>query len=425
MIRRIQNVLAENKVVLENFSFLSILQLTNLLLFFLLIPYLFRVLGKENYGIVVFAQTVSNYLSILVNFGLNATATRDISMNRDNPAKRSLVISSVLIIKISFFLISFLTILMLVLITNFFGNHAAVFIFSMLYCLSEALFPIWYFQGIEKMKYITYINLGTRVISAALVFIIIKRADDYYLVPLLLGLGTFIGSVVGLVYILSIKGNRFKWLPVRKIRKSINYNLPMFFSNVSSQVYVNGNRLIVGTILGMQVLAIYDTAERIVNMVKVPLSVIAQVLFPKVSKDSDINFVKRSMKLTTLAYVLIYFLLFILSGKIIYLFTGTFYHRAILITQILGLSIIPISAGLFYSELLLVPFGFLKDYARVRVNSLVLYILILVILFSFNYIGEIQLSLTVILVELFVLYRSYFFSKKNGLLLVTVNDVNG
>ncbi|NMD03315.1 MAG: oligosaccharide flippase family protein, partial [Bacteroidales bacterium] len=130
MIKRIQNVLVENKVVLVNFSFLGILQLTNLIIFIILIPYLYRILGKENYGLVVFAQTVALYFSIIVNYGFNVTATRDISVNRDNQIKRSEIISYVLAIKILFFVISSIPLSLLIFTLKMFKDHPALFYFS-------------------------------------------------------------------------------------------------------------------------------------------------------------------------------------------------------------------------------------------------------------------------------------------------------
>jgi PST family polysaccharide transporter len=424
VIKRVISLIENKKVILENFSFLGILQVSNLIIFFLLIPFLFRVFGKEYYGIVIFAQTLAAYFSIFVNFGLNATAVRDISIYRDDSDKRSAIISSVLILKSIFFIISFLIILILTFFIPFFHLHSAVYIFSMFYCLSEALFPVWYFQGIEKMKYITYINVVTRILSAIAVFIIIDEPADYFLVPLLLGFGAISGSIIGLYIVFRISGNNFKWQSLRMLRKNVDYNLPLFISNISSQAYVNGNRLVIGTFLGMQDLALYDIAERLVNLVKVPLTVIGQVLFPKISRDLNIRFIRKTMIFTTLIYILIYIMLFVSADFVINLFTGSINEAAASVVKVLGLSIIPISAGLFYADLMLIPFGYLKDYGRVRVGSLVLYLIIFIILVIFNLIGVMQLSVSVIIVELFVLLYSYFLTIKNGLIYSAVTIKN-
>lgn len=416
MIKRVKTLVGNNRVVIENFSFLSILQVSNLIIFFLMIPFLFRVLGKENYGVVVFAQTIAAYFSIVVNYGFNATATRDISIFRNEAGKRSEIISSVLILKLGFLITSLVLVLVLVNTIPFLKINTLVFIFSMLYCINEALFPVWYFQGIEKMKYITFLNLGTRIISAFFVFFLIEDSDDYYKVPLILGTGMVAGSIVGLVIVFRIKGNRFIMLPLSRLRGYIIVNFPLFFSNVSSQLYVHANRLVIGTYLGMTDLAIYDVAERIVNIVKVPLVVVGQVLFPKVSRDENTDFIRKAMFITLFIYALVYAFLFALASPLVILITGTPNPMAVMLIRILGLSVLPICAGLFYSELLLIPFGFLKDYARLRTGSLILYLLLLLILSLTNYTGVVQLSLTVVIVETFVFAYSYLLAYRNNLI---------
>ena len=59
-------------------------------------PYLIRVLGKEIYGLIVFAQAVVGYLVILVGFGFNISATKEISIHRDNKEKLNEIVSSVI-----------------------------------------------------------------------------------------------------------------------------------------------------------------------------------------------------------------------------------------------------------------------------------------------------------------------------------------
>jgi len=70
-------------------------------------PYLIRVLGKETYGLVVFVQAIVAYMVILVGFGFNISATREISIHRENKEKLNEIVSSVLIVKSLFFFLPF------------------------------------------------------------------------------------------------------------------------------------------------------------------------------------------------------------------------------------------------------------------------------------------------------------------------------
>jgi len=413
MIKKVTSIVLRNRVILENFSFLGILQVSNLLIFLLIIPYLFRVLGKENYGIVVFAQTIAIYFSIIVNYGFNVTATRDISIYRGDNNKITDVISSILSLKLFFFFISVAILSILVLSIPLLNTHPKVFYLSMLFCLSEALFPIWYFQGIEKMKYITFINVATRVVSAVLIFAFVKQSTDYFLVPLFLGLGTVAGAVIGLYIIFRVHSNRFKFMHVSELVKCVKENVPLFISNVSSQIYVNTNKLIVGSFLGMQEVAIYDVADKIVNLLKVPFFLVAQTLFPRISRDKDIPFVKKVMGFVFILYLIVYSLLFLFANPIIQLFSGMNSPIVTDLLRLLAFSILPIGVGLFFNELILVPFGFLKDYAKMRSSSLVLYLVIIGTLIISKQVGLFQLAGVIITVEIFVLGYSFYLCKKN------------
>jgi len=416
MINKIKANLIQYKVLLENFTFLSVLQISNLLIFLVITPYLFRVLGKESYGLVVFAQTISTYFSILVNFGFTVTATRDISINRDNKQKTSTIISTVLTLKGLFFFLSMAILSILVLSIPLLNRHPKVFFISMLYCLSETLFPIWYFQGIERMKYIAIINIITRILSSCLIFVLIKSADDYIDVPLVLGTGTVLGAVIGLFIVFKRYQHTFKILPVYQLVNSLKENVPLFISNVSSQIYVNANKLIVGSFLGMQDVAVYDIADKIVNLLKVPILLIGQTLFPRVSRDKDVSFVKKAMLFVFLFFIVVYTGVTLFANPLIKIFSGTANINAATLLRLLALSLLPICLGLFFAELLLVPFGKLKDYARMRAFSLFIYLSLIGILIKLHLISLYQLAIVIVIVESFVLFYSYFLCRKNKLI---------
>ncbi len=416
MIKRVKFIINENKILLENFSFLSVLQVSNLLIFLVITPYLFRVLGKENYGLVIFAQTIAIYFSIIVNFGFNVTATRDISIYKAFPDKVNKTISEVLTLKFLFLVLATLILSILVFSIPLLSNHSQVFFYSMLFCLSEALFPVWYFQGIERMKYITFINVGAKLISAISIFIFVKTSEDYILVPLLLGFGTISGVIVGLFIVFRTNKHIYEFPTIVSMKKCIKDNIPLFISNVSSQIYVNANKLIVGSYLGMQDVAIYDIADKIVNIMKVPIGVVGQTLFPRISRTKDVRFVKSAMVLVSVFFIISIAAIFLFSDWIVFLFTGTHNTVAASLLRLLAVSILPVCLGLFFAELLLVPFGKLKDYTKMRTSSLFIYILIIGALAYFRQIGLFQMASAIIAVESFVLVYSFYLCKKNRII---------
>src|SRR5512134_3862244 len=70
-------------------------QAAEMLLPLIAVPYLARVLRPEGWGLVVFAQSFAGWLSLLLEYGFNLSATREIARHRDRPAELTRIISGV------------------------------------------------------------------------------------------------------------------------------------------------------------------------------------------------------------------------------------------------------------------------------------------------------------------------------------------
>lgn len=416
MVSKIRRVLEQNRVVLENFSFLGILQITNLLIFIILIPFFFRVLGKENYGLVVFAQTTALFFSILINFGFNATATRDISVWRNDKERKAEIISTVLLIKSLLFAIALILLTILIIIIPLLSDHFILFYLSMLACLSEALFPLWYFQGIEKMSYLTYINVATRIFSSLLIFFLIKAPQDYYLVPLFLGAGTVSGALIGLYILFMVHKNNFYILSPAKLKSKIRENFPVFISNLSSQIYVNSNKLIIGSLLGVKDVAVYDVGERIMNLVKVPLYVLGQAIFPDISRKRNIKYINQALLIVISFYMVVTITVIILAPYIALLMTGSADTIMVSVMRVLIMSVVPVTFSMFFTDLRLVPFEYYSEYAKTRLLSLFLYLTVAMALIFSKHYTLLTFSWAILVVEVFVVVTAIFFCYKRKIL---------
>jgi len=405
----------KNKILVENFTFLSALQIVNLVLFLITVPYLFRILGSQNYGLIIFAQTIAFYFSIFVNFGFNLTATRDISINREDNFKISEIVSSVLTIKTVLFLISLILMWFLTILVKPLRNNQLLLFLSMAACLSEALFPVWYFQGLEKMKYLTIINVVTRILATILILIVIDSREDYVIYPAILAIGTLMGAVAALAIVFRLHRIEFRILSIMVLYGYFRENILYFFSNISTQIYLNANKIIIGSFLGMVTLAYYDLADKIINIIKVPYSLIGQTLFPKVARDKDFSFLSRIMVFTFIFTVVIVIGIFFFSNPIIKFFSGVGNVNSMNILKILSLTLIPISIGMFYGDILLINYGLKMEYAKMRFFGLFLYLTIFFILYIFDRISVIPIAMNIVIVEVFLAVYSYLLCKRAGI----------
>lgn len=106
MMERIKKIQGKKKIM-ENLSYLSAIQIMTLLFPLVTIPYLIQILGSEYYGKVIYAQTIASYFSLLVNYGFHASGVKEISLHRNDKEKVNEIFSSIMIVKISLFTLSF------------------------------------------------------------------------------------------------------------------------------------------------------------------------------------------------------------------------------------------------------------------------------------------------------------------------------
>jgi PST family polysaccharide transporter len=408
IIKNLYQKLVNNITLAKNIGYLSMIQVVNILIPLIIYPYLILTLGKEVFGLTVFVQTVISYLIILVNFGFNLSATREISIHRSNTIKLSEIVSSVFIIKGTLFVISLIFLVTLSFIVPHVRLFRSLYFVSMFAVLHEVMFAAWYFQGIEKMKYIAYVNVTSKILQLILIFICIKSQSDFLLVPLVNGLAMIAGGIISL-YIIFIKHRiHFAFQTLGTLRYYALDSSSIFISNISTQLYVNANKIFVGSFLGMSEVAVYDLAEKILNLIKLPLSIISQSIYPKISKDLDKEFIKKMFRLVLYINFVILSVSFFIAPFFIDILGGHSLKEAVNIFRILAFTLPIIGMSNFFGVQLLIPFGYRSSFTRVVVLSCLVYCIQFLILYLMDEINIYTITLMTVLTEVYVTFHMYY-----------------
>ena len=302
----------DKKRLFSNFVSLSILQGANYILPLITFPYLVRVLGVEKFGLLAFATATIAYFQILTDYGFNLSATRDIAIHRENKEKVEEIFSSVMIIKFGLLILSFILLIILVFSFDKFRKDWEVFVLSFGMVVGQVLFPVWFFQGMEKMKYITILNILSKLLFTVAIFVFVKSQADYWKVPLLNSLGFILAGVLALWIVFREFGIRFRKVELNNIKIQIIQNFPLFLSIASIPLFNETNLIILGIFTDNTTVGIYSVASRIIGILITLQVPIVNAIFPWVSnelKKNSKNAIDKLMKIRNIGALLYFFIL--------------------------------------------------------------------------------------------------------------------
>ena len=410
MISKLKNIAntADKKRLLSNFFSLSLLQTFTYILPLLTLPYLVRVLGVENFGLVMFAQAFIIFFNILVDFGFNLSATREVSINRDDKEKITEIFSSVMSIKFILIIVSFVILSVVVFSFEKFSSNWELYLLTFLMIIGQALFPVWYFQGLERMKYITIVNITSKLIFTLAIFAFIQNEDDYMLVPLLNGLGFIVGGIYSLWIIYKHFHQKFIFQSKETIMIHFKDSSRFFLSRLAASIYTTANAFVLGLFTNNTMVGYYSISEKLYMGLQSLYGPIAQTLYPYVAKERNISIFKKIFYSVISVNII---------GVTFLYFFGEFIF-SLLFTQEIGLESIKVFYILLVANLMTVPsillgypflaaLGYTKEANNSVVFGSLIYIFLVISLVIFSKISIYNIAYMIIITELFIfLYRT-------------------
>jgi PST family polysaccharide transporter len=301
---KIHNIIKERTktLVFKNFSALMILQLGNTVLALIIMPYLINALGISKYGLYSFAFAISMYLVIVTDYGFGFTGVKLISVNRNNLNKVSGIFHSIQIIKIIILLILLVIYSLAILFIETLSENKELFFLSFGILIGQTIIPIWFFQGMEKMKYITVINLSIRLISLILILVFVKQPEDINLAIASQAFGFLFAGVLS-VFIAYAKFDLKPSFPKKTdVFHLISSSKDMFFSSLSLSLYKNFNLIFLGFLSTNTEVGIYSAAEKIIKAAHSLTAPLSQAIYPNMSlKFSELKTNESVSKLLKLS----------------------------------------------------------------------------------------------------------------------------
>lgn len=269
---------------LQNFLFLALIQSSTVLISIISMPLLIQSIGAEQFGWVNLSLSVIIVFNILVGFGFNLSAPREVALNQSNKAELSQLVSNIFSAKLLLAAFSTGLILLGAYGFNLFEGYRHILVLSVFLLFSEASFPLWFFQGMEKMKLVSVATIFSKLLFLMGLVLVIHKPEQSHWVNFLLGISGLGVNLCLLLYIHVILDIRFFNPQFSSIWKNLKDNVLLFFSNLASHVSINGGLIILSFFASAATLGMYSLAERVVMILRLFPALIIQAIFPNSSK---------------------------------------------------------------------------------------------------------------------------------------------
>lgn len=396
----------EKRRLFGNILSLGFLQGANYVLPLLTIPYLVRVLGPDHFGLLSFATATIMYVALLTDYGFNLSATRQISVCRESQRKVSEIFSSVMIIKASLMLLGFVILLLLVATVDKFNQYWEVYIVTFGVVIGQVLFPVWLFQGVEKMRYITYINVASKSIFTILIFIFVKTESDYLLVPFFTALGAIFGGVWSMYIILYKMNYKFNFPEWGVIKFQLKDGWHVFFSSMAISMYTVSTTFILGMLTNNTAVGQFAAVDKIIQAAKGVYQPISQAIYPMLGKKFHedkllaLIFIKKFARMVVIIMSLLSAFLYVFSDLIVDLILGGKFSDAATLLRIMSPLPLVIALSNILGVQIMLNLGLKSSFGRILIVAALIGVALSLLLVPD--LREKGTAYTLLIVEIFV-----------------------
>ena len=398
----------EGRTVFANFGYLSLLQVAGYVFPLISMPYLARVIGADGFGKIAFASAIVVWIQTISDWGFNLTATRDVAQNRDNKELVSRIFSNVLWARSVLTLLSGIILLLVVLLVPYLRENADIIFVTFLLVPGYILFPEWFFQAIEKMKYTTFFNLFLKLVFTVAVFVFIHKREDYLMQPLLTTIGYLLCGI-GALYLIFKKWGYSLYKPQwGEIFKTIRNSTDVFINNLMPNLYNSFSVMLLGFFGGSTANGIYDGGNRFPSIFYQFQSVLSRAFYPFLSRRPD----KHSFyaKLNIVSALVGSVILVLMSPLIIKIMLGDEFEKSVVVMQILSFSVVFLAMGYTYGTNFLIINHKEKPLRNLSfISSIVGMCVSVPLVYYFSYIGA---AVTVLLCRGLLGVGSYVLAKR-------------
>lgn len=327
----------ENKKVIKNAIWLTVFQFANFVIPILIIQYVTKILGVEDFGRVTFVQNIANYATILINFSFEYTSTKEIAIHKNDKDKLRQIFWNTITIKTILLCVSALVFMPYVISVANYQEEILMYLAAWIINIGWCLYPSWFFQGIEKMSIMSITNFLIKVMGAILIITCVRKAGDSIIYLATYSAPYIIGALGTLYYCTKHEGITFKNPDKEGIIYLLKKSIPIFVANVFSSITPTLALTMVGTSsVESTEVGYFSGAYKLIFAVLAVTNVpVSMAIFPKLtreyakSKVEGIRYFRKSLMIVVAYSLLVSAVTYITAPIVVDIILGNEFVKSV------------------------------------------------------------------------------------------------
>jgi O-antigen/teichoic acid export membrane protein len=352
----------------KNVLYNTILTVSNVAFPIITTPYVSRVLGVENIGIVNFATTYASYFALFAALGIPIYGIREIAKHNNDPNARNQIFSELFLINCFSTVIFSLVYLVTIFSVPAFYQDREFLLVAGVSVLFVPLNTDWFFSGREKFKLVTIRSLIAKLISIGGLFIFVRTREDIIPYLLLIIVANLSSQIWNFGYMLK-KEVKFQFNNI-KIRKHLNAVLILFTSNIAISIYTMLSTLLLGFMSDYTQVGYYTSAIKVSKIILPIVTSMSLVMVARIntikgennSHEEVSRLLNRSFEFMMMLAIPATIGLMVIAPRFVPLFFGAEFIPATDSMQLLSLLILIIGLSNLFGIQALISMGHEKKF---------------------------------------------------------------
>lgn len=335
----------------------------NYLASFATFPYLTRVLGPDQFGMLAYAMAMATYATLLTEWGFNLGGPKAVVECKGDARSINALIRSIAGAKACLCAISFVALAVLISFDKHIAASASVMFWSWLGVVANVFTLYWLFQGMERFHLIAAMVIVNRVVTLPLTFLFVHGPGDVAIAAAIQSAGPLVAALFSVAIALRFGVLRWPAVSVRAVVQRLKDGADMFVSTASVSLFGVANTVILASFSGTYQVGLYAAADKIRTVGNMVPAQLAAVLYPRITSTLKTD-PKAAARLTLIGAAVTVLIsiggvacISLFSDIAIRIVLGTQYGGASKVLVVLCCSTLFGNLAYFLGLQVLVPFG--------------------------------------------------------------------